>query len=73
MAHRTLLLMVLAALHNPSCGSDTPAGGPNAPCERSNDCEGELACVQGLCAAPDAGAATVQHPADAGLDGTDVD
>jgi hypothetical protein len=67
------MLVLLAALHSPSCGSDTPAGGPNAPCTRSNDCEGELECVQGVCATPDAGPATVLHPRDAGLDGTDVD
>ena len=73
MAHRTLLLVVLAALQNPACGSDTPAGGPNAPCTRSSDCEGELACVQGVCTTPDAGPTAVLHPGDAGLDGTDVD
>jgi hypothetical protein len=73
VARRTLLLVVLAALLVASCDSDTPAGGPNAPCTRSSDCEGELACVQGVCTAPDAGTETVQRPGDAGLDGADVD
>ena len=77
--HKALLLVVapiaLAALRGPSCGSDTPAGGPNAPCTRSTDCENELACLQGVCVSPDAGPPMLvpRQPADSGADGTDAD
>jgi hypothetical protein len=54
VGHRVFLLVVsFVALHDPSCGTDTPASGPNAPCQRSSDCEGKLACLHGLCASPD--------------------
>jgi hypothetical protein len=77
--HKALLLVVapiaLAALRGPSCGSDTPASGPNAPCTRSSDCENELACLQGVCLSPDASPQppVPKHPADSGADGTDAD
>jgi hypothetical protein len=67
--------IVLSALHAPSCGADTPAGGPNAPCTRSSDCENELACLGGFCTSADA-ASTLpasSHPADAGADGPSGD
>jgi hypothetical protein len=76
---KVLLLAVapiaLAALRGPSCGADTPAGGPNAPCTRSSDCENELACLQGVCVSPDAAPPVLlpTHPADSGGDGTDAD
>jgi hypothetical protein len=44
--------LALAALAGPSCGSDSPAGGPNAPCTRSSDCEGDLVCENGVCVSP---------------------
>ena len=67
--------LALAALRGPSCGSDTPAGGPNAPCTRSTDCENELACLQGVCVPPDAGqpVRVVTPPADSGADGPGAD
>jgi len=77
--HKALLLVAapiaLAALRGPSCGSDTPAGGPNAPCTRSSDCENELACLQGVCISPDATPAVsiLTHPADSGADGPSAD
>lgn len=79
MPHKALLLaapLALAAMRGPSCGSDTPAGGPNAPCTRSSDCENELACQQGVCVSPDAALAVTvpARPADSGAaDGTDID
>jgi hypothetical protein len=67
--------LALAALRGPSCGSDAPAGGPNAPCTRSTDCENELACLQGVCVPPDAGqpVRVVTPPADSGADGPGTD
>jgi hypothetical protein len=63
--------LALAALAGPSCGSDTPAGGPNAPCTRSSDCEGDLACEQGVCVSP---TAPWRGMSDSGADdGTDAD
>jgi hypothetical protein len=79
VVHKALLLaapLALAALRGPSCGSDTPASGPNAPCTRSSDCENALACQQGVCVTPD-GAPPLMLPArppDSGAaDGTDID
>jgi hypothetical protein len=77
--HKALLLvaapLALAALRGPSCGSDTPAGGPNAPCTRTTDCENELACLQGVCLSPDASPpVSIPRPlADSGADGTNAD
>jgi hypothetical protein len=52
---RTLFLLVaLGALRDASCGTDTPAGGPNTPCTRSSDCRGGLTCTPGGCVAADA-------------------
>jgi hypothetical protein len=79
MPHKALLLVVapiaLAALRDPGCGSSTFAGGPNAPCTRSMDCEDELACSQGVCVSRDAASPVImpQHPADSAADGTKVD
>jgi hypothetical protein len=79
MPHKALLLAVapfaLAALRDPGCGSNTVAGGPNAPCTRSMDCEDELACLQGVCVPRDAASPVItpQHPTDSAADGTIVD
>jgi hypothetical protein len=49
---RTALLGVLALFGaaREQCGTDTSTVGVNAPCERSSDCDKDLACVAGLCA-----------------------
>lgn len=78
MPQRALLLVVapiaLAALRGPSCGSDTPASGPNAPCTRSSDCDKDLACMQGVCVSRDSAVPLLPtHPTDSGPDGTSVD
>jgi hypothetical protein len=49
-------LVALGALRDPSCGTDTPAGGPNTPCTRSSDCQGGLTCTANGCVAADAAA-----------------
>ncbi len=51
------LLVALGALRDPSCGTDTPAGGPNAPCTRDSDCQSGLTCTAAGCVAVDAGGA----------------
>jgi hypothetical protein len=57
-----LLLVALGLAHDPGCGTDTPAGGPNTPCTRSSDCKAGLTCTaEGTCAGldskvPDGGA-----------------
>jgi hypothetical protein len=61
-----VLAVGLGALHSPSCGSDAPGSGPNAPCERSSDCEDDLSCLQGVCVSPDAGAPLGPHLVDSG-------
>jgi hypothetical protein len=58
-------VVALGMIRDPGCGGpDSPSSGPNAPCTRSKDCFTGLECVQGVCIAPDAGAA----PSDAGVD-----
>lgn len=56
------MLVALGMLRDPTCGTDTPAGGPNAACERTTDCRAGLSCgLKGFCAPPEAG--------DGGVDG----
>jgi hypothetical protein len=50
-----LLVAALGWLHDPSCGTDTPAGGLNTPCTRSSDCQGGLTCTGAVCVAVDSG------------------
>jgi hypothetical protein len=65
---RALLLLVsLGALRDPSCGTDTTTGGPNAPCTRNKDCEDGLSCTQGVCVSPDAGAPEGGTTSEAGI------
>ena len=63
MGYRGLVLLVAlssaSALRDPSCGTDTPAGGLNTPCTRSSDCQGGLTCA-GMCVAIDAGTTDAQ-------------
>ncbi len=61
-----LAAVLLGALHGPSCGTDTLAGGVGAPCTRTSDCERGLTCVPPVCAAPDAGGPDGGTAADAG-------
>lgn len=49
------LLVALGALRDPSCGTDTPAGGLNTPCTRPSDCQGGLTCAGAMCVVLDAG------------------
>lgn len=60
--HRTVLRQGFAAFAfvalrfsgAPGCGGvDNPQGGTNAPCTRSSDCGGSLACLAGVCRDPD--------------------
>jgi hypothetical protein len=44
-------------------GVGDPAGGQNAPCTRTRDCNVGLSCFEGVCTEPDAGS-----PVDAGED-----
>jgi hypothetical protein len=77
MGPRALFLLVaLGALNDPSCGTDTPAGGINSPCTRSSDCQGGLTCTGAMCVAVDAGvidAGAVDSPATDVTDATGVD
>lgn len=65
---RELVVGVLLAAHDPSCGgTDTTAGGVNAPCTRDRDCRDGLECNKGVCVdrnASDAGDASSDAPAD---------
>ncbi len=66
MGYRGLLLLVaFGSFHDPSCGTDTPAGGLNTPCTRSSDCQGGLTCSGAVCVALDAGGSDAGEPADA--------
>jgi hypothetical protein len=68
------LLVALAAWHDPSCGTDTPAGGLNTPCTRSSDCQGGLTCLGSVCVAIDSGGTDAGEPADArAIDASGVD
>jgi hypothetical protein len=49
-----MLLVALGLARDPGCGTDTPAGGPNAPCTRSSDCKSGLTCTaEGTCTNPE--------------------
>jgi Cys-rich repeat protein len=62
---RPLIVGVLLAAHDPSCGgTDTAPGGANAPCTRDRDCGDGFVCIKGVCADPNA--------KDAGDDGGDA-
>jgi len=53
VAHRGLLLALcfvgLVAWRDPSCGTDSTAGGIDTPCTRSSDCKGGLTCSGAVC------------------------
>jgi hypothetical protein len=59
VTYRGVLLLVAlgsaGSLRDPSCGTDTPAGGLNTPCTRSSDCQGGLVCAGAVCVAIEAG------------------
>jgi len=68
-----VVLVAFSALRDPSCGTNTTAGGPNAPCTRTSDCESTLSCIGGMCAQADA-APQAQPARDAGAsDGSGAD
>jgi hypothetical protein len=50
---------------------DSSSSGANAPCTRDYDCEGDLTCQQGVCAAPEGDGGSVDASAgkDAAADG----
>jgi hypothetical protein len=60
------LLIVLGAVHQVACGTDTPADGQNAPCTRTRDCVDGLQCLGGFCDNGDAGVADGATNGDAG-------
>lgn len=66
MGPRAVLLVVaLGGLGDPSCGTDTPPGGPNAPCTRPKDCGEGLTCTpEGFCVSPEAGTSDVANGVD---------
>jgi hypothetical protein len=51
------LLIVLGAVLQVACSTDTPADGLNAPCTRTRDCVDGLQCLGGFCNGGDAGVA----------------
>jgi hypothetical protein len=55
VGYRALSLLVALGTIDPSCGTDTSAGGLNTPCTRSSDCQGGLTCSGAMCVAADAG------------------
>jgi len=60
-----LLVVALGGLANASCSTDTPAGGPNAPCTRPKDCADGLTCTpEGFCVSPEAGTSDAASGAD---------
>jgi hypothetical protein len=53
----SLVVIAIGLGREPGCGGvDDPDGGTNAPCTRSSDCGTKLACLEGVCRDPDAGA-----------------
>ncbi len=69
-----LSLFTLGLARGAGCGGvGDPAGGANAPCTRTKDCTEGLACVEGVCTGPDAGASDASLAADASFaDGSDA-
>lgn len=68
MTRAAILVGLLVAAHDPSCGgTDAPPSGPNAPCTRDHDCRDGLVCARGVCADSTVGDAGDDAHADAAI------